>query len=68
MADMLSNNLQKAMKSTFEHHTDGRERPVKPLPRIGRLVTIGNIFRKPKEERTTEERLLLIILYATSDE
>ena len=48
--------------------TDGRERPVKPLPRIGRLVTIGNIFRKPKEERTTEERLLLIILYAKSDE
>lgn len=42
-------------------------RPVKPLPSIGRLVSIGNIFRKPKEERTTEERLLLIILYAKSE-
>lgn len=64
---MLSKNLQKAMESTFEHHTDGRGRPLKPLPSIGRLVSIGNIFRKPKEERTTEERLLLIILYAKSE-
>lgn len=60
-------NLRKVMASKYDN-TDGRERPVKPLPRIGRLVSIGNIFRKPKEERTTEERLLLIILYATSDE
>lgn len=50
-----------------------KDEDVRPLrrsdiPSIRDVLVAGRILRKPKEERTTEERLLLIILYATSDE
>lgn len=57
-------------KGSRGNRKDEDVRPLRrsDIPSIRDVLVAGRILRKPKEERTTEERLLLIILYATSDE
>jgi hypothetical protein len=48
-----------------------KDEDVRPLrrsdiPSIREVMLTGRILRKPKEERTTEERLYLIIKYANN--
>lgn len=49
-----------------------QEMEVRPLrrsdiPSIRDVLVAGRILRKPKEERTTEERLYLIIKYGSDE-
>lgn len=51
-------------KGSRGNRKDEDVRPLRrsDMPSIRDVLVAGRILRKPKEERTTEERLLLIIL------
>lgn len=49
--------------SRSKHEMEVRPLRRSDIPSIRDVLVAGRILRKPKEERTTEERLYLIIKY-----